>query len=234
MILNRRTLLQAVASGTVLMHIPSAQLLAKSKTNTKHYVMVVDVRRCTSCLSCTVSCSIENKVPEGRARTAVPHVLAMTNKGCSTLAMPVLCNHCDNPPCVSVCPAKATWKREEDGIVVIDYNKCIHCMQCVPACPYGARKADTTHQNPPEKCNFCIHRVTEGLLPACVETCIGEARVFGDLNDPKSEVYRLVKTNKLYAMLKDANTKPNVLYIGLPDWIDDKAILSMDATQWQR
>jgi Fe-S-cluster-containing dehydrogenase component len=134
---------------------------------------------------------------------------------------------------VKVCPAKATWKREEDGVVVIDYTKCIHCNACVAACPYGARKGDETHRKPPEKCNFCVHRLEQGLLPACVETCIGRARVFGDLNDPKSEVSRLVRENKVYRLGESWGTKPNILYIGLPE-INDREMLRIKSTDWQR
>ena len=130
-----------MAAGTAFTLIPSAQLLAK--TPGKRYAMVFDVRRCTGCLSCTVSCAMENKTPVGRSRTDVSQV-TVTGKsfGSAVLPMPHQCNHCDNPPCVAVCPAKATYKRPEDGIVVIDYNKCIHCQACTKACPYGARKAD--------------------------------------------------------------------------------------------
>lgn len=230
--LDRRSLFKMLAGGVALSCVPSSLLLAK--TPGRHYVMVVDVRRCTGCLSCTVNCSVENCVPEARARTAVNQMTVKNNHGCAVTAMPSLCNHCENPPCVKVCPAKATYKRSEDGIVVIDYNKCIHCMACVPACPYGARKADDTHQNPPEKCNFCVHRLEEGLLPACVESCIGGARIFGDLNDEKSTVHQLVKTNKVYALLADKGTKPSVLYIGLPDWVNDEAMLALHAEDWQR
>lgn len=232
MLINRRVLLELAAAGTAFTLVPSAQLLAK--TPGKRYAMVFDVRKCTGCLSCTVNCSIENNVPEGRARTAVNQWTVVTKNGAAAIGMPNQCNHCDNPPCVQVCPAKATYKREEDGIVVIDYDKCIHCQACVAACPYGARKKDPEFKNPPEKCNFCIHRLKEGLLPACVESCIGGARVFGDLNDPESEVYKLVKENKVYALLAEAGTKPNIFYIGLPEGIDDKAKLELKATDWQR
>ena len=233
MLINRRSLLEMMAAGTAFTLIPSAQLLAK--TPGKRYAMVFDVRRCTGCLSCTVSCAMENKTPVGRSRTDVSQV-TVTGKsfGSAVLPMPHQCNHCDNPPCVAVCPAKATYKRPEDGIVVIDYNKCIHCQACTKACPYGARKADPEFKTAPEKCNFCIHRLQEGLLPACVETCIGKARVFGDLNDENSEIYRLVKENKVYALLSDLGTKPNIFYIGLPNDIDDKAMLQTKPIQWQR
>lgn len=222
-----------LAASSAFTLVPSSQLLAK--TPGKRYVMIFDVRRCTGCLSCTVNCNIENNVPAGRSRTEVNQAIVQDSKtGSAVIAMPNQCNHCDNPPCTAVCPVKATYKRPEDGIVVIDYDKCIHCQACVKACPYGARKADPQMKTPPEKCNFCIHRLEQGLLPACVESCIGKARIFGDLNDPTSEVYRLVKENKVYALLSKLGTKPNIFYIGLPEDIDDKAMLDLKATDWQR
>lgn len=229
--LDRRTLLKVVGSGLTLAMVPQSEIFAA--TQGKRYVMVFDVRRCTGCISCTVNCSLENNVPGGRQRTDVVQVPVQDSKGhVSTLPLPHQCNQCDNPPCVQVCPVKATYKRKEDGIVVIDYNKCIHCQACVNACPYGARKKDPEMKNPPEKCNFCIHRLEAGLLPSCVETCIGHARLIGDINDPKSEVYKILKTEKAYRLLASAGTCPNIYYIGLPE-IDDKHMLETPAPRWQ-
>lgn len=230
--LDRRTLLKLIASGTAFSLVPSAKVLAQTKG--KRYAMVVDVRKCTGCLSCTVNCSIENRTDPGRNRTVVSQFPVKTDKGVSMIAFPNQCNHCDEPSCVKVCPVKATYKRESDGIVVIDYDKCIRCMACTKACAYGARKEDPTHKTPPEKCNFCIHRVSQGLLPVCVESCIGRARYFGDLNDPDSEVYKLIKNNKTYVLLSSLNTHPNIYYIGLPEAFEDAKALSVDPKDWQR
>ena len=142
------------------------------------------------------------------------------------------CRGCIVHRCQEVCPKGAI--QIIDHRAVVDKSKCIECGKCTQACPYGARKADPEFKTAPEKCNFCIHRLQEGLLPACVETCIGKARVFGDLNDENSEIYRLVKENKVYALLSDLGTKPNIFYIGLPDDIDDKAMLQTKPIQWQR
>ena len=201
----------------------------------KKYGMLIDLSLCIGCNACAVACRLENEPPRGCFNTWIESWDVERSDGYTArVNIPKQCNHCDNPPCVAVCPAKATYKRPEDGIVVIDYNKCIHCQACTKACPYGARKADPEFKTAPEKCNFCIHRLQEGLLPACVETCIGKARVFGDLNDENSEIYRLVKENKVYALLSDLGTKPNIFYIGLPDDIDDKAMLQTKPIQWQR
>lgn len=230
--LDRRSILKMVTGGIALTLIPSSQVFAQ--TSGKRLVMVFDVRRCTGCMSCTVSCAIENQTDAGRNRTRVSQASIEQDDGFVTLAVPLQCNHCSNPVCVEVCPADATYKREEDGIVVIDYDKCIHCQRCVKACPYGARQKDIHYKKPPEKCNFCIHRVSEGLLPTCVETCIGEARNFGDLNDPNSTVSKLIKNNDVYAMLASEGTQPNIFYIGLPEQTNDKEILSINFLDWQR
>ncbi len=230
--LDRRSILKMAAGGALFSLVPSAQLLAQ--TPGKRLAMVFDVRRCTGCLSCTVSCAMENQTAPGRGRTRVTQMSVKTDNGVAALAVPNQCNQCDKPPCVEVCPADATYKRKEDGIVVINHDECIACQSCVEACPYGARRIDEEYENPPEKCNFCIHRVTAGLLPACVETCIGEARVFGDLNDPNSKVSQLVKDNKVYAMLPKEGTMPNIFYIGLPENSNDKEILALNFLEWQR
>ncbi|WP_346744422.1 4Fe-4S dicluster domain-containing protein [uncultured Turicimonas sp.] len=230
--LDRRTLLKLIATGTAFTFIPSSLILAKTKG--KRYAMVIDVRKCTGCLSCTVNCTIENCTLPGVFRTEVSQFTIEGEGGASVVSLPHQCNHCDKPSCVTVCPVKATYKRPEDGIVVIDYDKCIHCMACTKACGYGARKPDPTHKNPPEKCNFCIHRVEAGLLPACVESCIGGARFFGDLNDPESEVYQLIKSNKTAVLLNEQGTGPNIYYIGLPEPFEAQKALKVLSTDWQR
>lgn len=230
--IERRTLLKLIASGCLFKIVSSEAVLAK--TPGKRYAMVFDVRKCTGCLSCTVNCSIENNTEPGRERTVVSQLSFKNAGNISMIALPNQCNHCEEPSCVKVCPVKATYKRPEDGIVVIDYDKCIHCMSCTKACAYGARKADPEHKNPPEKCNFCIHRLQDGLLPVCVESCIGGARYFGDLNDEKSEVHQLIKNNKTYVLLESAGTGPNIYYIGLPEKFSDAQWLFNDTKQWQR
>lgn len=230
--IDRRTLLKLIASGGAFKLVSSEAVLAK--TPGKRYAMVFDVRKCTGCLSCTVNCSIENQTEPGRERTLVSQLTVSNGEKVSMIALPNQCNQCEEPSCVKVCPVKATYKRQEDGIVVIDYDKCIHCMSCTKACPYGARKADPEHKVPPEKCNFCIHRLQDGLLPVCVESCIGGARYFGDLNDESSEVCQLIKNHKTYVLLKSAGTKPNIYYIGLPEKFSDLQWLFNDAKQWQR
>ncbi|HEB50526.1 MAG TPA: 4Fe-4S dicluster domain-containing protein [Desulfobulbus sp.] len=143
----------------------------------------------------------------------------------------VLCNHCDTPPCVRACPTKATFKNK-DGIVAMDYHRCIGCRFCMAACPYGSRsfnwrdpragldmnklnrKFPTRMRGVVEKCNMCAERVGLGKMPACVEAC-GESKamLFGDLNDPNSEIRQVLKTNFTIQRKPSLGTHPSVFYI---------------------
>ena len=146
--------------------------------------------------------------------------------------LPVQCQQCDNPPCVNVCPVEATWK-QDDGIVVVDYNWCIGCRYCEAACPYHARRFNWTKPSIPkeevnpeqsylsnrirpqgvmEKCTFCLHRTREGRLPACLEACPTGARVFGNLLDPESEIRWVLENKRVFVLKEDLGTKPNFFY----------------------
>ncbi len=140
----------------------------------------------------------------------------------------VLCNHCENPPCVRVCPTKATFKRESDGIVLMDFHRCIGCRFCMAACPFGARsfnfrdpqkfigkinkKFPRRMKGVVEKCNFCAERLAVGQIPACVEASEGKL-TFGDLYDPESEVRELIRTNYTIRRKQTLGTEPSVYYI---------------------
>ncbi|UCE56236.1 MAG: 4Fe-4S dicluster domain-containing protein [Desulfobacterales bacterium] len=140
----------------------------------------------------------------------------------------VLCNHCENPSCVRACPTKATFKRESDGIVLMDFHRCIGCRFCMAACPFGARSfnfrdprpfiRETNKQFPTrmkgvvEKCNFCAERLAVGQMPACVEASEGKL-TFGDLYDPESEVRELIRTNYTIRRKQMLGTEPSVYYI---------------------
>jgi molybdopterin-containing oxidoreductase family iron-sulfur binding subunit len=141
----------------------------------------------------------------------------------------LLCNHCDNPPCTRVCPTQATWKRESDGIVMMDWHRCIGCRYCVVACPYGSRSFNFKDPRPAiddpdpayptrmrgvvEKCTFCEERLARGLEPACVEVCENDEIVFGDLNDPDSKVRRLLGEQLAIRRKAGLGTEPEVFYI---------------------
>ena len=183
------------------------------------YAMVIDVRRCIGCHACTVACKSEFDVPIGETRSWVEYTEKGMYPNVGRSFLPRLCNHCSEPPCVTVCPTNATYKREQDGIVVIDNSLCIGCKYCIQACPYDAR-----FLNPvtgfADKCDFCIHRVSRGLIPSCVNTCVGGARIFGDVSDPDSNVSILIARNRVTVLRREMGTMPNVYYIGA-DYTDE-------------
>ena len=177
------------------------------------WAMVVDVRKCVGCQACTVACIMENDVPENSFRTIVSTYEVTEQGKAGSYMLPRLCNHCEDPPCIPVCPTGATHQRR-DGIVVVDNSVCVGCAYCVQACPYGARFINHETQTA-DKCTFCVHRVEAGLLPACVETCVGGARIFGDLKDPDSTVSKLVREQNPKVLKPEMGTQPRVFYIGL-------------------
>ncbi len=210
---SRRAFLRALPAVTAGAAMVPAQ--AAGKDSAHRWAMLVDVRRCIGCQACTISCIMENAVPENSFRTIVSTYAVKTGDTTGTYVLPRLCNHCDNPPCVPVCPVGATFKRE-DGVVLVDGERCVGCAYCVQACPYDARfiNHDTGKA---DKCTFCAHRVEAGLLPACVETCVGGARIFGDLNDPDGELRQRLDAAKgeVKVLKPEAGTRPHVFYIGL-------------------
>jgi Fe-S-cluster-containing dehydrogenase component len=220
--------------------------------------MVIDLDKCFACQSCTLACRMENNTPvagpdqasRGRAilwNEVLPFVEGQYPEVTMAL-IPRPCQHCDNPPCIKVCPVKATYKNEE-GIVLVDYDRCIGCRFCTVACPYQVRyfnwyrpewpEALREHLNPDpevaprpkgvvEKCTFCIQRLrkarekaeAEGrpftptdYTPACVQTCTGHARYFGDLDDPDSLVSQLAASPRAFRLLEEMGTQPKVYYL---------------------
>jgi molybdopterin-containing oxidoreductase family iron-sulfur binding subunit len=189
----------------------------------------LDLSRCIGCRRCVYACVRENN----QSRDPQIHYISVLPED-GHFYMPVQCQQCENPPCVKVCPTKATWQ-EPDGIVVVDYNWCIGCRYCMAACPYGARRFNwgepqiareeinpETHYlgNRPrykgvvEKCTFCIQRVrgNPGKYPACVEVCPVGARKFGNLLDPKSEIRYLIENKRVFRLKEELNTSPKFYY----------------------
>jgi Fe-S-cluster-containing dehydrogenase component len=202
---------------------------------------------CVGCRKCAEACHHENN-HDRRSQQSYIRVFEM-QKGSMDLGkgttdyqhavphpekfyMPVQCQQCERPPCVSVCPVEATWK-EPDGIVVVDYNWCIGCRYCQAACPYDARRFNWTKPQVPaeeinpvqsylsnrirpqgvmEKCTFCLHRTREGRLPACLEACPTGARVFGNLLDPDSEIRWVLKNKRVFVLKEELGTKPRFFY----------------------
>jgi tetrathionate reductase subunit B len=179
----------------------------------RRWTMIVDLRRCVGCQSCTVSCAVENGTPNGSFRTVVSDYELIRDGASKRALVPRLCNHCRSPACTTVCPTGATFQRG-DGVVVVNNTKCAGCAACVQACPYEARSINP-RTRVADKCTWCAHRIDAGLLPACVETCVGGARIFGDLADPSSAVSRIARENPLQVLNPAAGTHPRVAYVGL-------------------
>ncbi len=208
------------------------------------WAFVVDTMACIGCGRCVRACKEENGVPwepdcnrtwvERYVKTADGEVYVDSpDAGIHGFAswednrkyegldivksffVPKLCNQCERPPCVQVCPVAATYKTE-DGVVLVNRDKCIGCRYCIQACPYGARYLDP-YEHVADKCTWCYHRISRGLLPACVTVCPVGARKFGDLRDPDSEVSRILNELRLYVLKGDLGTKPRVRYTQLDE-----------------
>jgi Fe-S-cluster-containing dehydrogenase component len=180
----------------------------------KRFAIVLDTRRCIDCKACTVACKVENDVPLGKENYrnwvgADPLRGSYPNLGESYT--PSQCQHCSNPPCAHVCPTSATTV-SPDGIVDVVEHRCIGCKYCMTACPYNARYYNEEIAAV-DKCTFCTQRIYVGRIPACVETCPTKVRVFGDLNDPNSEVSILLAENPSRVLKVSQGTKPNLYYL---------------------
>ncbi len=183
----------------------------------KQYGMLIDLERCIGCHTCTIACKEENGTPIGvnwhRVLTLGGAHMDTPRGTYPNLTMdwlPVPCQHCQNAPCAQVCPAAAITRRA-DGIVLIDKEKCVGCQYCVWACPYGVPQFNA-QTGQVEKCTFCAHRVDVGQQPFCVDACSWGARIFGDLNDPNSEIVRAIGRLSAKTLLPAQGTKPSVYY----------------------
>jgi molybdopterin-containing oxidoreductase family iron-sulfur binding subunit len=198
--------------------------------------MVIDVSKCDGgCTACVEACRKENNVAlHGDPKLDIHWIrkakISRRVENATEISAPLLCNHCDNPPCALVCPVQATYQRK-DGIVICDKHRCIGCRYCLIACPYNMRmfnfksNHDWQSRTYPirahgvsESCHFCSHRLDRGMQPACVEACKqmgGGAMVFGDLNDSESEVAKVVASRRVRGLREDLGLNPKVFYIGL-------------------
>jgi tetrathionate reductase subunit B len=203
----------AVAATAVATMIPKKVFGDTAIEQKARFAMLIDLRRCTGCHACSVACKAEFAVPLGVWKSWVEVSEEGTYPKTKRKFLPKLCNHCDNPPCVPVCPVDATHTRE-DGTVVVDEDRCIGCGTCVTACPYKSRYKDPD-KGVAQKCDFCLHRVINGVVPSCVNTCPGNTRVFGDLSDPKSKISKILKRNKknVYVLKPELDTEPQVFYV---------------------
>jgi len=202
-----------------------------------NYAFIVDSKKCIGCGACVRACKLENKVPVGFFRTWVERdtitkdsrVTVDSPEGAlhgfqELESVPVsdvakaffvskLCNHCSDPPCIPVCPIGATY-RTPDGVVLTDPNYCVGCGYCIKACPYGVRFKNPDTRTA-DKCTWCYHRITKGLLPACVEACPTGARQFGDAAELDSDIAKVLNSERVDVLRKELGTKPKVYYVGL-------------------
>lgn len=197
------------------------------------YGFAIDQGTCIGCHACTVACKTEHEVPVGQFRTWVKYVESGEFPATTRDFGVMRCNHCTDAPCVKICPTQALFKRD-DGIVDFDNERCIGCKACMQGCPYDAIYIDEdTHTA--AKCNFCAHRVDEGLEPACVVVCPTHSIWVGDLDDPTSGIARLVNENPVQVRSPEQNTGPNVFYLGADRAVlDPTAAPTGDSYLWAR
>jgi protein NrfC len=181
-----------------------------------HYGMVIRQNLCIDCENCVVACTKTNSVPSYGYRTRIMEKVVPDAVGRKREFIPVLCNQCNNAPCVRACPTRASYKNKDNGIVMIAYEKCIGCKACMLACPYDARYFNE-ERHAVDKCNFCFDtRLLKGeKLTACAAACPAGARTFGDIADPNSNVYQMIHQieKTVWVMRPEAGTKPNVFYM---------------------
>lgn len=170
-----------------------------------NYAMSVDLTTCVACDACVIACKEENNVPDGYSRDWTEQYLSGEFPNLSLELFSNRCQHCSNAPCVAACPTKASYITE-DGLVLIDRDKCVECKHCVVACPYGARYHFPGRWV--DKCSFCDHRIGTGRSTACVEVCPTRSLMFGDLDDPNSEISKAIKNRKYKLLKENERTKP--------------------------
>jgi molybdopterin-containing oxidoreductase family iron-sulfur binding subunit len=242
--IGRRNFLRITASAGCAACAPLSLFAAAA--GRRRWAMIVDLKKCreqNNCTLCLSACHKAHNVPgignskdevkwvwkDGFENVFPDQVHDLQPEALRHSQALLLCNHCDKPPCVGVCPTQATWKREPDGLVMMDWHRCIGCRYCMAACPYGSRSfnwrdprpfiRETTADFPTrmrgvvEKCNFCEERLAQGRLPACVAACTAGALTFGDLRDPESPAKRLLQSNFTIRRRPGLGTLPQVYYI---------------------
>ncbi len=245
MSIDRRTFLGAVGFSALAIAGRTSIAAPVAPPLSTRWAMVIDPRKCLKdegCIDCIAACDKAHNVPHLPERAHEVKWIwrepfdkvfpgqssSYTEETLKEKPALVFCNHCDNPPCVRVCPTKATWKRA-DGVVMMDWHRCIGCRYCVAACPYGSRSFNWLDPRPyikqlnpdfptrtkgvVEKCNFCEERLARREQPACVVACPEKALVFGNLNDPASEVRELLRGRYSIRRKPELGTQPEIYYL---------------------
>lgn len=180
------------------------------KTRQRRYGMVIDTRRCVGCQNCVLACQEENGLPLNSFRDWIVFETAGAFPDLQMEIRSERCQHCTDAPCVANCPTGASYTAQ-GGIVAVDRDLCTGCKACIASCPYEARYIHPDGYA--DKCTFCLHRLEKGQLPACVEQCPTSALVFGDTNDPRSEIAKLLSERKHHQLNTDVGTKPNLWFL---------------------
>ena len=222
----------AIAPGMLLFDFAQARPAGEAASSAVRWGMLIDTTQCDSgCNECVSACSKENGWPEAKSETDVQWIRKVELKQISSgrqISLPMMCQHCAEPPCVDVCPTAASFKRA-DGIVLVDKHRCIGCRYCMMACPYKARSfvhepvenhdgAMPRGMGTVESCTLCVHRIDKGEQPACVEACAKaghKAILFGDINDPNSEISQRIRSVASTQLCADLGLNPGFSFVGL-------------------
>lgn len=196
------------------------------------YGFLIDQDSCIGCHACTVACKSENDVPLGVNRTWLKYVEKGEYPNTRRLFSVMRCNHCDNAPCIAICPTGALFRRD-DGIVDFDTSSCIGCKSCMNACPYDAIYIDP-EEHTAQKCNFCTHRIELGLEPACVVVCPTQAIVAGDLDDPASRISAMIARSDVHVRAPEQGTRPKLFYRGADEasLVPTRTAIAPDGMIW--
>lgn len=215
---RRKFLAGAGASSLLVLPLAGCGTGGKSGDGKQpHYVMVFDQNKCVGCRDCREACNETNKLPKGRSRLILElqgdKVEGERGYAANRKYVRVSCQQCKNAPCVTVCPTGAAHRDPKTGIVTMDASKCVGCKYCIVACPYNARFINE-ETKVADNCDFCLHsRLEKNQQPACVESCKYDALVFGDINDPKSYVSRLLAVKDSVRIRPELGTEPSLRYI---------------------
>ncbi len=232
-----------IAAPVILKFLEPGEALAAMEKSKLRWAFLVDTHKCIGCGFCVKACKNENEIPydasvsrtwveryvvkkdgtvlidspkAGRDGFTSPEVEGQTPEAqdiAKAFFVPKLCNQCENPPCVQVCPVGATYQLKE-GVVLVDRKWCIGCGYCIASCPYGARFFNP-QLKVAEKCTFCYHRIKKGMKPACVGACPVGARQIGNIKDPEDPVAKVITTSRVAVLKDEYGTDPQVYYLGL-------------------